>query len=415
MKNSAKPIIGLAWLSFLVWGCVEFKPNQLYIDPEAGKPRSFFAASQIYSEALTSEAWQTKTDARCLTMEATPNAAFKGKLGLHIKWNRVREGCPWLGVGFGWDNWTGKNLSRIKNTGAIVFYVRMPEGERAGLPWAVGLEDYAGGQAWLGMNKNVIKADKITTNWTRIEMPLSEFNWDEQQADASNIKQIIFNLEADGEIFLDEIQIEPYFGGYRKRAHITTLRTFDVFLDEEKSVALWKTDTLKIGDDRVHLAIVPGHLAIAGYIKDKTPLQNSKSGMNSYDGDGFEIAFSTDLEARRNRLNYRMSDQHIGFAFGATPHIWNYRRQRPLREASVVTYKTDDGYWFEALIKLEELGMKSFEEQRLYGLELAINKGTDKSRDEQMRWNDPINPGFHENPNLWGEMFILPTDADVKQ
>jgi hypothetical protein len=408
MRNAIQ--LGL-WLAGLFWvaaGCVEFKPNVLYVDPDADKPKPFFISSEIYSEQFTSEGWKTMAPEGCLSVETSANAAYKGSLGLHIKWNRVKEGCPWLGFGFGWDNWTGKNLTRIKNTAAIVFYVRMPEGERTNLPWAIGLEDYAGGQAWLGMNKNAIKADKISTEWTKIELPLSEFNWDEQQADASIIKQILFQVEADGEIFIDEIHIAPYTGGFRKRAHLSTLPPLSLSLDAPTGDAIWSTDTLDIEGNTVHLAIENGFLCIATNIADKTPLQNSKTGKDIYDGDGFEIAFSTDLAAKRTRLNYRMSDQHIGFALGKDLKMWNYRTREALQFTEAKTWKTPTGYVFKARIQLAELGINEFEAGQLYGLEMAINKGTEKGRDKQLRWNDPSNPGFHENPSLWGEMLIIP-------
>ena len=109
---------------------------------------------------MTSEGWFTQAEG-CIYAEVTKEAAYQSEFGIDLKWDRTKAGCPWLGFGFGWDNWTGKDLSNIKNIAAVQFYVRMVEGERVNIPWAVGLEDFTGAQAWLGMSANAIKAVKI--------------------------------------------------------------------------------------------------------------------------------------------------------------------------------------------------------------------------------------------------------------
>ena len=50
----------------------------------------------------------------------------------------------------------------------------------------------------------------------------------------------------------------------------------------------------------------------------------------------------------------------------------------------------------------------------LYGLELAVDHGDENGRITQERWNESTNAGFHENPSLWGEMYIM-TEPEVKK
>jgi hypothetical protein len=365
----------------------------------------FFRSSTIYSDFLTSEAWSTKAD-DYIQMEGINAAAYKGDLGIHLTWNSTPKDAPWLGVGFGWDNWTGKNLSAIKKTGAIEFWVRTKSGTRISLPMAVGLEDFTGAQAWLGITPKAIKADKISSTWTRIELPLSEFNWQEQDADASNIKQIIFNLAADGELFIDEIQIVPYEGGFRQRAIVTNLPSQNFVADGQKKDTLWSTAAYKIGKNDVHLALKGDVLCVGLEVIDDSPFQNSFTGADSYKGDGFELAFSTDPNAYNSRNRLLFSDQHLGFAFGDEITVYNYRTKKAVKGLKTGYRLTEKGYIFETEIPLSALGPIAFEAGELYGLEMAINLGDKAKRTQQLRWNNPNSVGYGENPALWGEIYI---------
>ena len=391
----------------LVFSCANLKQNQLYIDSDNTDTLNtvFYTSGEIYHDYITSEVWFTHQD-HCLKVKAVEEATYEGDLGMHIIWDRHAEDCPWLGIGFGWDGWTGKNLSAIKNTAALEFWVRMVEGERSNLPWAVGFEDFTGAQAWLGVTDNAIKAKNISTTWTRIEMPLSEFNWAEQGADPSAIKQVIFQLEADDQIYMDEIRIVPYHGGYRKRAKITVLSSSDFKVDGLQDDSIWNTEEIQFGVNRVHLAIIDSFLCVALEVEDADPLLNINTGDDSYNGDAFEIAFSTDPGALIQRTRYLFSDQHIGFALGDEISAWNWRNHAPLNNTITATKKSANSYVFEAMINLNELDVKPFELKKLYGLEMAVDHGDLDGRKKQERWNNSADDGFNENPSLWGEMMI---------
>lgn len=347
----------------------------------------------------------------CIKVEASPKAAYRGGLGLHLQWDKTSEGCPWLGIGFGWDNWTGKDLSRIKNNAAVEFYVKMPEGSRELLPWAIGLEDFTGAQAWLGMQKAAVKAESISEEWTRIELPLSEFNWIEQAANASNIKQIIFQLEADGELYMDEVRIVPYSGGFRQRANVYTLPVEDQFIiDGQSGDAIWNTDPLMIEDDRIYLAIQNNQLLIAAKVNDPDPAQNSQQGDKIYNGDALELAFSTVTDINPKRPYLLSSDVHIGFAIGDVITAWDWRKKEPLKAIKAAKTVTDSGYIFEAAIDLNALDI-ALKQEALYGLEIAIDRGNLNERYQQSRWNSKDNADFHKRPELWGEMYLVPTET----
>jgi len=292
--------------------------------------------------------------------------------------------------------------------------VRMKEGERANLPWAIGLEDFTGSQAWLGMKVEAIKAEKITDEWTRIELPLSEFNWVEQSADPSNIKQILFQFEADGELYMDEINIVPYEGGFRQRANVFTLPVEDqMVIDGKKGDAIWNTTPQFIGDDKIYLAIQNNKLLIAAEVNDPSPAQNNQTGENIFNGDAIEFAFSTDAEVDPKRPYLLSSDVHLGFAIGDKITAWNWRSKQPVKAFEAQKTITDSGYVFEAAIDLKAMDI-SLRQEALYGLEIAIDRGDLNQRQEQSRWNSKENPDFNKSPSLWGEMFLVPTEINKK-
>jgi hypothetical protein len=407
-----KAFIKISLFAILIIGfnsCVSFQQNSLFTKSSmAPKPdTTFYVSSEIYNDILTSEGWFTK-QAECITVETSEEAAYSGDMGLIIKWDRQVAGCPWLGMGFGWDGWNGKDLTEIKNTAALQFWVKLPAGEKAVLPFAIGLEAYDGSQAWLGMSENVVAADKITTEWTKIVFPLSEFNWFEQDADISTIKQIIFNFEGNGEIYLDEIKIAPYYGGFRKRAYLTQIPPGEFKVDGEKDDLIWTLPDIEIGDNTVHLAQIDSFLCIALEVIDNTPLTNYKFGDEIYNGDAFEIAFASKINANNRRTNYLTTDRHIGFSMGDEIIVWDWKKHQRLTRGIAIAQKTSSGYIFEAMINLNELGADAFKLNELYGLEMAVDLGDSNGRKEQIIWNNPSNSGFTNNPSLWGEMLVIP-------
>ena len=78
-------------------------------------------------------------------------------------------------------------------------------------------------------------------NWVRFQILILDFNWDETEADLTNIKELILQLKASGDILLDHIMIVP---------HIETLENY-TFL-------LWETNTTQEFEQfDFHKEIVP--------------------------------------------------------------------------------------------------------------------------------------------------------------
>lgn len=193
--------------------CVQWQPIALYDVPQS---RSIddglhgFTAPVIWQEQLTSEVWVTP-DKRCMEMQLRNDLPAKGQNFLHLKWNKQAGGCPWLGMGFGWDGWTGKDVSMIANDGMLSFQVKSFSAKplKAGLPGALGFEDFAGNQSFVGLYGKYVSGGAIGKDWVAMQIPLKDILAQNPEIDATSIKQLIFTLESEGEIGIDEMMIMP--------------------------------------------------------------------------------------------------------------------------------------------------------------------------------------------------------------
>lgn len=206
----------VVWCTLLLMiSCSNFRTTGLYEQStlEADKPNiNGFYQLAIYNDQITKEIWFTQ-NASCLNVNSQTDASHSGDGSIHIKWNKQAGGCPWLGLGIGWDNWTGKDLTLVNETAALSFWALSKDGDIKGLPWAVGFEDYGGSQTWTGCTSDLVVGGVITSNWTQVIIPLSKFNLLNSAVDPYTIKQLMFQFESSGEVLIDEISIIPLVNG----------------------------------------------------------------------------------------------------------------------------------------------------------------------------------------------------------
>jgi hypothetical protein len=92
------------------------KPLSLY-DEEVAQVYSIKGFDQlvIFDNDLSEEVWSTK-NVNCvdLTLKTDVKDTF-----LQVKWNKDQDGCDWVGMGYGWDMWTGKDMAAVRDTLAI--------------------------------------------------------------------------------------------------------------------------------------------------------------------------------------------------------------------------------------------------------------------------------------------------------
>lgn len=129
---------------------------------------------------------------------------------LIFKWNKDQKECDWVGIGFGWDGWSAKDMAYLKDSLAFSITLRSSKREISNLPWAFGMEDYNGHQSWIGFKKDFLSNPTISKTWNTILIPLSSFPILENEVDLTATKQLIIQLFAAGEIELKSIRLVPY-------------------------------------------------------------------------------------------------------------------------------------------------------------------------------------------------------------
>ena len=89
-----------------------------------------FTASSIFLDDLPG-CWGFEKDA-CRDFMVDSKIVYKGMGSLHLKWDKSKKGCDWIGVGFMWNNWQTVDMSDIIDTWALEFWVRTADGDEIG-------------------------------------------------------------------------------------------------------------------------------------------------------------------------------------------------------------------------------------------------------------------------------------------
>lgn len=384
-----------------------FKKQGLYDEDTRKVKKSIrdFTALDLYTDGLSDEIWKTNVNA-CIAMKQGFDRPKNGSSYLSIQWDKVAGGCSWIGMGIGWDGWSGKNLSAIYDTAAIQLYVRSTSVPIYNLPLALGIEDHSNQQVWIGFSAGFIENGVITKEWTKITIPLQLFNFEDENFDGSNVKQLIIQFEASGNIEVDAIEMVPYAGKLRNEI-VATKKSANLKIDGSVASNEWQASTFSTINKKHQVAIQydANNLYLAFNINDASPLINTKQGKDIWDGDALEIAFGSNPSANPKRKFYLLSDVQIGIRMNENPIIWNWKTNTPIENGHVKTTKTDKGYLVEIQLPIQQICGKELNASAIHGFEIGIDQGDEKGkRTHQDRWNNPSADGFNTNPSLWGQL-----------
>lgn len=175
--------------------------------PESPNINGFYAL-QLMDEDLGQQVWVSK-EPKCVQIKKETGNAQKGNNYIRLTWDKIGGGCTWIGMGIGWDNWQPKDLSGIRDAARLTFQFKSTGDTLRSLPFAIAFEDYTGAQCWLGFSSKLITTPISNGSWTEVSIPLSMFPFESFKTDPSMIKQFILQLEADGEILIDNICFKP--------------------------------------------------------------------------------------------------------------------------------------------------------------------------------------------------------------
>ena len=196
-------------------GCVQFRPSSLYDGVELARvperPRKLELAVEpvIYEDQNDDTIW-FMDDERCTQGRVTEEVVYEGNRAVEVSWDRATEGCNWAGLGFGWDNWVGKDLSEVIPYAAVEMYVRSKQGRMYGLPIVMTLEDYSGGMGFAYTGNRYFERPFIDEEWQRVVVPLSAFDLEIEHLDPTNVKQLMFELQQSGSLYIDDVRLIYY-------------------------------------------------------------------------------------------------------------------------------------------------------------------------------------------------------------
>lgn len=394
------------WSVLLLFSsCVTVKELALYeneVIVEETKDVNGFQLTDIFTDDITSEIWFTPSLA-CLTVTSERKEVFSGTGAMKFTWNKQAGGCPWLGLGIGWANWSGKDLASIENSAAITFKVKTQEGSMKGLPWVMALEDYAGTQAWIGVTSGYVEGGIVDATWRTVTIPLVDFQFEGWNLDGGTVKQMLIQFESNGTVFVDEFKIIPFKPKKPNTLVVTNSYGWvnDGFIEGGQYVAQANMD-----GSVIYLNWNEKELYIGGEIEDVSPCRNMQNGRDIWNGDAIEIAFSSETGISDKRMMFYEGDRHIGIKMGGNFDVYDWSREKNI-QAQISVKPLQNKYVFECVIPWSELGVSPWKNNSTYNIDFAIDQSTSQdTRDFQRRWNSVNNENFNLNPSLWGKLKV---------
>lgn len=384
-----------------------FQRVGLYDEYETDEGRNIrgFDQLDLYADNFSDEVWASENqDCIILTQEEDENDIY-----LKLHWNKDHPDCDWVGFGFGWDFWSGKDMGDIIDTAAIQLTVRSTGKNMGNLPWAMGFEDYGGGQAWIGFSSKFIENKLITKEWTTVTIPLGLFPFEQRDCDASNIKQMLFQVFAEDDLEINDVQIVPFSGKLKKEVKSEELGNFLV-REIDGLMNDWSDSKFEpFGEGHsFSLAHNGSSVTVAVKLNDKTPRMNNNSGSNLWKGDAIEFAFASNPKADPKRTSFLLSDYHFGLNMGSNPYIWNWSEDK--LEENIQYAISEDGSFVEFVIPVGSFnGASTFYLPNIESLSFEIAVDASDSGDtrlNQERWNSEGAEGFHVNPSMWGKLIF---------
>jgi hypothetical protein len=396
-------------LLLLVLSCQTFKPVGLYevaAPVSTAKGINNFYSLKIFSDQITNDLWFSP-EVVCLQVAGENIEKKEGEGAISIEWNKQAGNCTWIGMGIGWDNWTGKDMSSVLHSSALSLWAKMKKGQSSGLPWAVGFEDFSGNQAWTGVTSGCVVGGVVKDTWTQIIIPLENFPFENRDVDMTAIKQVIFQFESSGKVWVDEISIVPYTPKAKMQ---TSLRPQSIpTIDGSILPNEWSSERISVGNARITFGCDEKNLYLSGMVEDASPLINPNFEKDVWNGDAIEISFSSLSSSDPKRKIFYASDHHIGLSMSKKPFCYDWTQGKNISGAIVKTKSESNQYYFEAAIPWSELGAEPWKSGNTYGLEVALDMSDDTGiRKEQIRWNSSTVEGFNFNPSLWGSIRIEP-------
>lgn len=210
-------------LSVLVASCGHLQDVALYDEVQAEEdPWAGFGYTEIFTDSEDTKVFGLKEEP-CRSFKAVEAGSYSGKDHLHLRWDKS-EGCKYVGMGFKWRDFGGKDLSGIYLDGAIELMVRVDEGFLTKVPMFFSFQDYGGKRCVTKMNILDMEGGGIGQNWTRVHIPLQAFRPERKGVNMANIKELRIEFQGKGDVHVDDIRIVSHAHSYGLSPETSTHR-----------------------------------------------------------------------------------------------------------------------------------------------------------------------------------------------
>jgi hypothetical protein len=188
---------------------VAVQPKTLYDDNKTtGGTEEIdgFKAVYIFKDEIDKSVW-VSPETQCVSLKTETKNTYAHAKSMHVQWDKIKGGCKWIGIGFGWNNWIPKDMLDLVEDCAVQMQVKSAKGSFTNLPVAFAFEDYNNIQAFYGYEKTLSSGNFNDSTWTSVTIPLSKFPFKQREFNTESVKQFMIQLEGDGDIYLDNIKI----------------------------------------------------------------------------------------------------------------------------------------------------------------------------------------------------------------
>jgi hypothetical protein len=83
-----------------------------------------FNAVYIFKDDFDKSVW-VSPETQCVTMQTDDKHVYADKNALHVKWDKIKGGCKWIGIGFGWNNWVAKDMLDLTENCAVQMHLKI--------------------------------------------------------------------------------------------------------------------------------------------------------------------------------------------------------------------------------------------------------------------------------------------------
>lgn len=166
-----------------------------------------FTATGIFLDNLPG-CWGFEKDA-CRDFTVSPDIVYKGMGSLHLKWDKSKKGCDWIGVGFMWNNWQTVDMSDIIETWALEFWIRTADDDEIGsVPINFSfLDNNNNSTPVLACSSRFYEGFGVNSTWKRVRIPLKFFRFVDSGLNPVEINQLIMSFEGTAEVYIDEMKL----------------------------------------------------------------------------------------------------------------------------------------------------------------------------------------------------------------